>query len=141
MATDWIRCVEPKDCAIQAMSQKGTAVFLYHEPNGALIGFGSLGKTYRTVKSVKHEWSIVPHIGISKLFQKQPAECEWHDRYAALLMADLMTRARTHGTSILVLYVHKDNFGARKLYDRLGFKPLGQSNEAGYQKMFVQNCD
>lgn len=138
-ATDWIRCVNASDCAIQAMRDRDTEVYLYSTPAGQLVGFGSLGKTKRKVKRVEEEWSIIPHVGIGLQFRGCPKGVPWQDRYAASIMLDLMDVARDHHTPTLLLYVHQDNGPARTLYRRLGFIDLPGLNQAGNVRMIIQN--
>jgi len=139
IATDWIRCTDPSDCALQAIAERQTEVILYSTPGGVLVGYGSLGRTTRRIKKVEEIWSIIPHIGIDHAFRGCPTGAAWQDRYAATIMVDLMALAREHGTPTLMLKVHCDNQPARKLYDRLGFMPLGGPNAEGYETMIIAN--
>ena len=140
IATDWICCQE-NDNALAAIKNRGTEVFLYFTPGNDLVGFGSLGKTLRMVKKVQEEWSIIPHVGIAKVFHGHPPGSKWQDRYAASIMTDLMALARDHNTPTLMLKVHKDNEPAKKLYGRLGFCNLCGPNQDGYLTMTIQNHD
>ncbi len=139
LATDWIRCVDPLNCAIQAIRDRQTQVFLYNNLAGELVGFGSLGKTTRKLKKVEEEWSIVPHFGIAIQLRGLPAGAMWQDRYAASIMGDLMSLARDHQTPTLMLKVHQENTPAMKLYGRLGFKQFCGPNQDGYLTLTIQN--
>lgn len=141
IATDWIRCVDDGDSALQAMTERQTHVILYYTPANELVGFGSLGKTTRRIKKVVEEWSIIPHVGIARQYRNCPQGVPWYERYSATIMIDLMSLARDHNTPTLMLKVHQDNTGAMILYDRLGFRQLGHPNSAGYVTMTIENHD
>ncbi len=139
IATEWIRCTDEEDSALQAIRDRNTEVFLYNKPNGGLVGFGSLGKTTRKIKKVEVEWSIIPHFGIDFRLRSCPHSVIWSDRYSASIMQDLMALAQDHNTPFLMLKVHTKNLGAIKLYGRLGFCNAGHPNPGGYQAMIIEN--
>lgn len=139
VATDWIRCVEESDSALSDIRNRGTQVWLYYENEGSgLVGFGSVGTTTRKHRRRTQTWAVIPHIGIDVAFRQCPEGAPWNERYSAQIMLHLIQLAKSLSTDDkLLLYVHTENFGARKLYDRLGFTALGQPNPHQYQKMML----
>lgn len=142
IATDWIKCTDPAKCALQSMADRGTEVFLFYTQADVLVGFGSLGQTTRRNSSRQLEtWSYIPQVGIDQNHKGCPPGVDWSERYAAVIMRILMGRSRGHATPMLMLHVHEDNHRARRLYDNLGFLPLGQPNQARLQAMTIENHD
>ena len=137
IATAWIKCVDPTDSAIADMAARQTAVFLYFEDDGTIVGFGSVGLTTYTVKHVKHTWSIIPHLGIDARFRKKPDNIPWQERYASQIVYDLIETCREeHGTDTLTLKVHQANLGAISLYEKHGFTSFDKKLDArGYRRM------
>ncbi len=132
-ATDWILC-RSQSCALTSI-EKGTQVLVYYlddEP----IGFGSIGPTSRIVEGVR-PLAIIPQIGLDVNFQRFPPDCEWPNRLSTRILLDLLSRAFEQDYLGVVLSVHTDNKGARKLYDRVGFCPKGEPGNE-YQLMFIR---
>lgn len=140
IATAWIRCFDQYDCALQSIAARGTQVFLYRNTEGDLVGFGSIGTTSRKIRGVQVTWSIIPQVGVVDRFHGKP-KGDASNKYSTSIMVDLMARAKKHGTPILMLKVHKENTHAVRLYDYLGFVPMGEPNPVGYQIMTVFNCE
>lgn len=137
IATAWIKCADPTDSALEDMRSRQTAVFLYFEDDGTLVGFGSIGLTTYKVNRVKQTWSIIPHLGIDARFRKKPDNGPWQDRYASQIVFDLIESCiAEHATETLTLKVHKDNAGAIRLYEKHGFSWYdGKIDARGYRRM------
>ena len=123
----WIKGDTSKNSALRDIASGKNEVWLYRTTQGAVVGYGSLGKTKWRWPPPQGQWeivSIIPFIGIKTEFQGQPHGVPSEERFASQIMGDLIGKARGHGTRILGLFVHRDNARAIKFYNRIGFLPL-----------------
>ncbi|MBX9790092.1 MAG: GNAT family N-acetyltransferase [Pirellulales bacterium] len=129
------------ESALQSMRDKGTTTWLYRLGDASILGFGSLGPANWRIDNRRQEIVIIPHLGIQVQFQGGPAGVPSHGKYSRLLLRDLIARARAFDIEkrpFLGLYVHESNHKARDLYEKMGFVPIGQLNDEGYQRMLLK---
>ena len=121
----------------RSIVEKGSRVWLYFtQDTGELVGYGSLGKTRRRWPSPGGDYlnlSIIPAMGIQTAYQGEPRNDP--PKFSHQVLGDLIHRARHDGTTLLILYVHKDNGKARGLYERFGFEVMSLEREDGYITM------
>jgi len=93
---DWITD-RSSDGVGRAIMEMQAEVWLYANENGILVGFGSLGSTrwrYPGPHDPRFRISIIPALAIRREFQGQPRDVPRHQRYAHLLVSDLIVEAR-----------------------------------------------
>jgi len=133
-ATDWILC--RSDYCARTSIARGTQVVVFYLDD-QLAGFGSLGPTPRNVHKVR-PLGMIPQLGLDIRFQHYPPDSEWPDRVSTAIVLHLLALAREQRYNGVVLQVHIDNRGARKLYDRIGFVPYKDPDDKNYQLMVVK---
>lgn len=111
--------------------RRGTRVWLYRLASGVVVGFGSLGLTRRRWPPPDGGYRnllIIPMLGIDHLFQGKPTDSEKYShqilRHLLHEASQLIQHEEAAGrstTSVLTLWVHKENKAAMKLYQRFGF--------------------
>ncbi|MEX0727917.1 MAG: hypothetical protein WEB58_23475 [Planctomycetaceae bacterium] len=125
-ATEWITGSDVRD----SMARRGTRVWLYRNDAGVLVGFGALGMTRRRWPPPGGGFSnlvIIPMLGIDRHFHRQPPAP--HTKYSHQILGHLvyeayrwlLTEKSKSTLPLLILYVHRDNEFAIKLYERFGF--------------------
>ena len=124
--------------AIRSMVEKGTRVWLYFtQDTEELVGYGSLGQTRRRWPPLHDDYlnlSIIPAMGIQTVHQGGPHGDP--PKFSHQILGDLICRARHDGNLLLILYVHKDNGIARKLYERFEFIAMPHERDDGYLTMY-----
>ena len=115
-----------KDCGLSAMEKFGTDVWLYKTDERELVGFASLGPNKWHVPnsdSPRKRVSVIPWLGIEPRFRQKPEGAPIEERYASLILDDLIAEAESHEDRdrFICLCVHRANIGAIKLYKRFGF--------------------
>jgi ribosomal protein S18 acetylase RimI-like enzyme len=130
-ATAWIKAPPDQIGALKSMT-RGTSVWLYYDPDDALVGFGSLGTT---------RWpnfgggvAIIPQIGIDGAFHGQPRG-HGETKYSHQIMDDLVGRALQLDVDHLVLTVDPRNEKAIALYRSFQFSSLSDPSPLGHVKM------
>ena len=110
--------------------RRGTRVWLYRLGSGVVVGFGSLGMTRRRWPPPDGGYRnllIIPMLGIDYRFQGGPTASEKYSHQIVrhlLHEASQLVQQEAAGrstSSVLTLWVHKDNKRAMKLYERFGF--------------------
>jgi ribosomal protein S18 acetylase RimI-like enzyme len=139
IATEWIFCRNPTS-NVRTSMQRETQVWLYYlEATQQLIGFSSLGPTKRKVDGARPPIGYIPQLGLHHNYHGFPPGSEWKDRVSAAIMDDLIKRARELSYNALTLFVHNDNTGAKKLYDRTNFRIVpAVVREDGYEFMMLR---
>ncbi len=133
----WIKG-ESEDNAIRRIAQ-GTEVWLYRNVDREIVGYGSLGTTdwsWPPPKGPKELVSIIPYFGVQARFQGEPADGPRDDRFAYLIIRDLVAKAVHHGTRVLGLFVDEDNQRAIKFYEHVGFMRLSTGGKK-YLRMYL----
>jgi hypothetical protein len=127
-ATEWLLGSE----VWESIKKRGTRVWLYRTESNVIVGFGSLGVTRRRWPPPDGSYGnlpIIPMLGLDDRFRGQPpdpakrysSQIVSHLRYEAKrLLAENQDSGR-ETTPLLVLYVHKDNHAAIRLYEKFGF--------------------
>jgi RimJ/RimL family protein N-acetyltransferase len=121
--SDWI-----KGPALDDMT-RGCQVWLYfirRSERNHLVGFGSLGEPpWKYPPSTDLHPNIIPNVAVALRFQGKPAG-PWEERYAYLIMSDLISEAVAHAerSPLLMLYVHPQNHRAIRFYEKIGFEPF-----------------
>jgi GNAT superfamily N-acetyltransferase len=120
---DWITG-KSEDCAAKDIRERRCKIFLYRNQVDDVIGFAALGKT-------NGEWpnnadpcvpvAIIPWMGLRTKFHGRPAGAG-EIRYSDQIVADVVYKAKALGRKHLVLFVHPENAGAIKVYERNGFE-------------------
>jgi RimJ/RimL family protein N-acetyltransferase len=123
-AAEWIK----GPGAVRSL-QRGNAVLTYHDANGDLVGFGSIGKTKWMIDGASVELSYLSMFAISIRFQG--ARAEGGGKYSALVLQDLIDRASHHNLRLLGLHCHPDNGPAKQLYLKFGFVELESRDRHG----------
>jgi ribosomal protein S18 acetylase RimI-like enzyme len=125
--TDWLRGPFGSDSALTAIRHpdRPCRVWLYRLEDGALVGFGALGKSewrWKGKKDPKVPLTVIVWVGIGKEFRGQPPGLR-EGRYSAQILDDLIAEAledqETH--PVLGLFVQTANVRAIELYRRAGF--------------------
>lgn len=127
-ATEWLLGSD----VWESIKKRGTRVWLYRTESNVVVGFGSLGVTRRRWPPPDGSYGnllIIPMLGLDYRFHGQPpdpakrfsSQIVGHLRYEAKrLLAEHQDPSR-ETTPLLVLYVHKDNLAAIRLYQKFGF--------------------
>ena len=133
----WIKDASIDDCAVKWM-QRGTRVWLYRTAEGELVGYGSLGTTKWRMRpdARRQPVSIIPAFAVQSQFQGEPKHLPPDERYAYRIVADLISKAASQGSTILGLFVEKRNSRAIAFYNRIGFQSLPDEGGA-YMKMYL----
>lgn len=131
-ATRWIQAASTERGALQSKVKHGTRVWLYFDPEGALVGFGSLGLTQWP--EFPKKVSIIPQLAIQQTFRGQPTG-EDEVKYSHQILDDLIGLAKTQDTDWLVLTVDPTNARAIALYKSFGFLEFPKRNPFGHVKM------
>lgn len=134
-AIEWIKAPVERSGALKSMADRGNRVWLYFDPNDALVGFGSLGTT-RWPK-FNEPVSLIPQVAIQSRFQGQPTG-EGEIRYSHQIMDDLIGKASEDPPDILVFTVDPMNARAVALYRRFGFIGLTDLSPRGHLKMVLR---
>ncbi len=129
---DWIKNKPPDGVLNDLRKYPTLRVWIYTLDENTIVGFGSLQKArwrLRESGEAKKRVSIllIPYVGIKKEFHGQPMDAtDKFDRYSSQILDDLVGKAKTHRPARhwLGLYVHPENLGAIKLYQRHEFKRL-----------------
>jgi ribosomal protein S18 acetylase RimI-like enzyme len=127
-ATEWIHGSD----VWESMQQRQTRVWLFRNDKDVVVGFGSLGLTRRKwppPDGTHVNMQIIPMLGLDYHFHGKPPDREWryarqivsHLRYEASASLADHIRAGKSTLPILMLYVHRDNLRAIKLYQGFGF--------------------
>lgn len=127
-ATEWLLGSD----VWNSMQKLGTRVWLYRDESGVIVGFGSLGTTRRKWPPPSGEYAnlvIIPMLGIDYRFQGKPADPRFrysnqilsHLQYEAIQLFESHQRAGRSTLPVLMLYVHRDNARAIRLYEKFGF--------------------
>jgi hypothetical protein len=128
-ATEWLLGSE----VWQSIDKRGTKVWLYRTESGVIVGFGSLGMTCRRWPPSDGDYAnllIIPMLGMDYRFHGQPPDPPRrysnqilsHLRYEAQHLLTEHQKSRGGLLPLLMLYVHKDNRVAIRLYEKFGFK-------------------
>ena len=112
-----------------AAMDRGTKVWLYVDNGGEIVGYGSLGTTnwkYPDADSKRRMVAIIPAVAIQRKFHGQPADVPREARYSSQILRHLIQEAQAWPgqPAALGLFVHPENKGAVKLYERFGFQPF-----------------
>jgi hypothetical protein len=124
----WIKNAGP-DCVLNEMAKyPNLRVWLYVLLESLdIVGFGSLGQMRWDLSELKEDRrlvSIIPNMGIRGEFHHKPVEAvDKFDRFSSQIISDLIAKAKDgeNHPDLLGLYVHPENLGAIKLYERHGF--------------------
>ncbi|MBX3419566.1 MAG: N-acetyltransferase [Pirellulaceae bacterium] len=127
-ATEWLIGSE----VWRSIEERKTKVWLYRTADGQLIGFGSLGVTRRRWPPPEGGYAnllIIPMIGIDVRYHGQPSDKNWryshqvisHLRYESILAWNEHVENKKSILPLLLLYVHRDNHKAIRLYEKFGF--------------------
>lgn len=117
---------------LQSIQKYGTRVFLYFTIPNSLVGYGSIGRvswSYPYPHGERQQFAIIPRLGIQVPFQHGPAGTASHERYSHQIMRHLLTEAQALGTEFVGVQLHRDNIGAKKLYDNFGFLVSDEIND------------
>lgn len=115
--------------ALSDIGDGRASVWLYANDAGELVGYGSLGtiKSWRwpdARKSDKINAHHIPMLGIARRFRGKP-DGPPDERYSSQIIDDLIEECRQNPdpdiSSVVTLFVHPDNHGAIRLYERHGF--------------------
>lgn len=110
------------------------SVWLYYTESRELVGYASLGVSlgeWNVPGRPPSRLPVLPFFGICLEFQGQPKDAHPLDRYAALIMRDIVARAmRLEGSllPLLGLMCHHRNSKAIGFYRRLGFVALDSTD-------------
>lgn len=124
--SDWIKGSLGSGGALDDMANLNTAVWLYEEKNGELVGFGSLGQhqlRYADPKKGKlTPMHVIPFLGLARSFWGKPTGPP-QDRYSREIMRDILDEARKHPSGLRAVYlcVHEKNVHAIDLYKEFNF--------------------
>jgi hypothetical protein len=116
----WIKSGE----AIADKDALGTQVWLYMRGK-IVIGYGSVGTTRRPFNGSWKNVVLIPMVAIQRHFHGRPRWAEKDERYSGQIMNHLLNEALQYRLADLILYVHPQNIGAKKLYTKFGFSMLG----------------
>lgn len=130
--SDWIK--DAQNGALDEIRKDTCEVWLYADPDGQLVGFGSLGATkwrWPTPQDSRVPLNVIPALGVNQRFWGKP-EGPRQDRYSAQILRDLIETARTHTERrpLLGLYVHPQNLRAIRAYENAGFAPFSKTYRA-----------
>jgi len=117
----WLLEESPKEM------ERGTKVWLYLNSSSEIVGYGSLGTTrwkYPTADSKRTPIALIPAVAIQRRFQGQPSGAPRESRFSSQILRHLILEAKSWPgqPEVLGLYVHPDNHGAIKLYQRFEFE-------------------
>jgi hypothetical protein len=104
---EWLRARTGASSVLEDIHRFGTEVWLYRLPNGDVVGVGSLGSTVYTwpPKSKKKEMvSLIPMVGIQHQFKGEPRGVPREDRYASLILEDLIASAAQRPGFLAVMH-------------------------------------
>lgn len=132
-ATAWITGSDVLD----SIRNYGTRAWIYRDSNDAIVGFGSLGPSQRRWPPPDGGYTrmlMIPQLGIDAKFRGKPPDPIW--RYSHQIMEHLLAEAndwaedirktkpaRKH-VELLMLFVHRDNVAAQRLYEKYEFVAL-----------------
>ncbi len=133
-ATQWMIGTEVRD----SIEKYRTRVWLYRNDQGVIVGFGSLGTTRRRWPPPDGGYTnllIIPMLGIDYHFHGQPPDPQQrfsnqilsHLRYEAIQFIKSDQDSGRLTLPLLLLYVHRENGRAIRLYEKFGFiaEPAG----------------
>ena len=127
---EWIESRSGNNSVLEDMKKFGTEGWLYRDEDGVLVGYSSLGQTKFTwpVGTKKKETvSIIPFIGVRRVFQGEPRDATTRDdKYAYQILADLLSYAAGIGNRfpVAILSVDERNIRAIRFYLNRGFVDL-----------------
>jgi GNAT superfamily N-acetyltransferase len=103
-------------------------VWLYITDDGDLVGFGSLAKGNQRYPKPKNDpipATVLIYLGADRRFHGKP-DGPSHERFAALILRDLIAEARRlcEDRPLLTLYVDERNEKAIRFYKKAGFAEL-----------------
>lgn len=128
--SDWIKSEGPEGAlAESSRSSRPCKVWLYESDDGQIVGFGSLGETNwgrRVEGDPNSPFTVIPNFAVQSRFQGQPANVSPDERYASLIMDDLIFEASEipNRRPLLGLFVDVRNVRAIRFYERFGFQRL-----------------
>jgi hypothetical protein len=141
--SDWLKA--DHDGAADAVEQDICSVWLYYTDEKEFVGYASLGLSlgrWNVPGYPRSRVPIVPFFGICSAFQGQPENAQPLDRYAALIMRDVVyqaTRFEVTPLPLLGLMCHHLNSRAIRFYERLGYVPLDPADGSrDYVRMVVR---
>jgi hypothetical protein len=129
---EWIKNSGP-DCVLDELkNDPDLRVWIYTIGEEAIVGYGSLAtKVWRFPtgsgkrrKTLEVPVILIPNVGMRREYHGQPENVlSKFDRYSSQIMDDLISKAADNQNGIrwLGLYVHPENEGAIKLYNRHDF--------------------
>lgn len=126
--SDWIRAGVGSGGAADAIAF-GVRVWLYRDPSGELVGFGSLAEAPHlppTTGAPPPAASVIPFFGIDRRFHGQPPGPR-EQRFAYRIFRDLLDEAtKLRDTRpLLILEVDTENTRAERFYrDSFGFTDI-----------------
>jgi len=140
---EWIKSRSGDNSVLEDMRNYRTEVWLYRDPAGVLVGFGSLGQNKYTwpLKSKRKELvSVIPFIGVHKDFQGEPKGAKREDKYAYQILDDLLLCAaeKMDRYPLLTLSVDSRNTRAIQFYEWRDFVNLNlpkMQGEVTYVRM------
>ncbi len=100
-----------------------TSIWLYYDPEGRIVGFGSLGLTRWSDPYPRGPWrdlSVIPALAIQAEFQHLPRGQNDDDNpsFSHQILSDLLGKALLQAPDSVVLLVHRDNYKAIRLYEK-----------------------
>jgi ribosomal protein S18 acetylase RimI-like enzyme len=127
--SNWIKSDEG---VLVDMARFKTKVWLYHNAEGQLVGYGSLGISkweWPDMASPRTKVHHIPYFGVDKAFHGLPAGPP-EGRYGAVIIRDLIEEARARHapdiTPIITLFVDERNHPAIKFYRRNEFRDYSE---------------
>lgn len=131
--SDWIKAPLGSGGALDDMLNLQTAVWLYEDGQGKVVGFGSLGQHQLRYpdpkKGIVTRMHVIPFIGLSRDFWGKPPGPS-SNRYSRQIMRDILTEARGHASGLTLVYlcVHERNGRAINLYKEFNFVEHSRAN-------------
>lgn len=108
--------------AIKLIRSGRAEMWLYRQQSdGLLVGFGALSKPKWTIDDKPEKVTVIHAFGITKAFHGFPPGPP-EQRYASLILSDLLSKAVAYGRPLCGLLVHKENARAKRFYEREGFE-------------------
>jgi len=129
--SEWIKNSGP-NCVLDDLKKWSDLRVWVYTLDDTIVGFGSLGLSKWDLREIgagktKIPVKLIPDVGIRREFQGKPTEAtNKFDRYSSQILDDLIFKAKSREQRVrwLGLFVHPDNRGAIKLYERHDFKLL-----------------
>jgi len=111
------------------MKKYGTEVWLHWKEKVELVAVSSLGESkwsWPPPKGPKKLISVIPCVGLQRLFQGEPKEAPPEDRFAAQVLDHLIyeAKAKTNREPLIGLMVDEENKRAVRFYEKAGFAHL-----------------